>query len=127
MATHRQRRAAAIIVESRGTKPISRAMREAGYPETTAKNPKNLTESDGYKEALADFGLTEQFVTKALVSDIKAKPKRRARELELAADILSMTGRNQKEGNKTLIVVVSGESAQRYGVHPTHHTEASSS
>src|SRR5882672_5480443 len=55
MATHRQRRAAAIIVESRGRKPVGRAMVEAGYDETTAKIPKNLTESDGYKEALAEL------------------------------------------------------------------------
>ena len=35
-------------------------------------------------------------------------------------------GETPKEGAKTLIIMVSGESAQRYGVRPTPHTETGS-
>lgn len=49
----RQKTAIANIVESRGV--IGRAMIAAGYDETTAKNPKNLTESKAYKLALPDI------------------------------------------------------------------------
>lgn len=50
--TLRQRKAIANILENRG-KSISGAMLKAGYDPTTAKNPKNLTESKGFKELLA--------------------------------------------------------------------------
>lgn len=43
-ATPKQAQAIQNLVENRG-KSIGRAMIEAGYDETTAKNPKNLTES----------------------------------------------------------------------------------
>lgn len=36
-----------IVGENHGN--ISKSMRDAGYPETTAKNPKNLTESKGFQ------------------------------------------------------------------------------
>lgn len=117
MVTVRQMRAAAQIIEKRGAVSISAVMRDVGYSENSAHNPSNLTESQGYKEALAEFGLTEGFITKALVSDIKKKPKKRARELALAADILGMTKRDAGSNNKTLIVVVSGQSAGRYGIN----------
>lgn len=54
MATLRQRKAFDKIVETRGVS-ISAAMREAGYPDITAKNPKNLTESKGFKELMEEF------------------------------------------------------------------------
>ena len=48
MATIKQKKAVARIVENRGN--VSKSMLEAGYDPITAKNPKNLTESKGYKE-----------------------------------------------------------------------------
>lgn len=75
---------------------------------------KEIIEAKGVKDALANYGLTEELVTTALVFDIKGKPKRRVKELSLGAEILGM--KKQGEGNKTLILVVSGETAQRYGV-----------
>ncbi len=51
--TARQRAAIDILVENRG-KSVSGAMREAGYPEKTAKNPKNLTESKAWEEIIGD-------------------------------------------------------------------------
>lgn len=46
--TNKQKESLKNFVENRGN--ISRAMREAGYQEATAKNPKNLTESKGWQE-----------------------------------------------------------------------------
>lgn len=52
MTTLKQKKATTLIMESHGKLPVSRAMLEAGYDPTTAKNPKNLTESKGWKELL---------------------------------------------------------------------------
>jgi len=53
MATIKQKKVISKIIENRGN--VSRAMRESGYTEASAKNPKNLTESKGYKEAVSPF------------------------------------------------------------------------
>lgn len=60
MATNKQKKALEILVENRG-KPISKAMQEAGYRPATAKNPKNLTESEAYKK-LFPIDKTQQVV-----------------------------------------------------------------
>lgn len=49
----RQRTAIKKLVETRGV--VSKAMIAAGYEPKTAKNPKNLTESKAYKQALPDI------------------------------------------------------------------------
>ena len=51
--TIKQRAAIAGIVVSRGV--LRRAMLAAGYTEKSAKNPKNLTESKAYRQALPDI------------------------------------------------------------------------
>ena len=50
MATIRQKKAVDRIVENHGV--IGRSMVEAGYKPNTAKNPKNLTESEAFKTEL---------------------------------------------------------------------------
>lgn len=52
--TLKQQKAAALIIENHGN--ISKSMRQAGYTAATAKNPKNLTQSPGFKELLASYG-----------------------------------------------------------------------
>ena len=88
MATIKQKQALEKIVENRGN--IGKAMILAGYDETTARNPKNLTDSKGYRELLVECGLTEQLITTALVEDIKIKEGKRTAELSLGAEILGM-------------------------------------
>lgn len=51
--TIRQQKAMENVVENRGN--VSKAMRDAGYPDVTAKNPKNLTESRAWKEVMEEF------------------------------------------------------------------------
>lgn len=120
MPTLRQRKAVEKIVETRGRVAISRIMAdpEVGYDLTTAKNPKNLTDSSGYKEILAEYGLTEGLITRALVSDIKSKPKKRFFELSLGADILGMKKRDPVNNNNVLIINVPQEVAQKRGINP---------
>lgn len=117
MATLQQEAAVDKLVEQ-GGKSISRAMRESRLPYSpkTAKTPKKLTESKGFREILTRRGLTEDFITRALVNDIKNKPKNRIAELKLGAEILGMKAVQGTGENKTLIINVTGETAARYGI-----------
>lgn len=105
------------LVELGGTS-MSEAMRTSKLPYSpkTAHNPQKVTESVGGKAYLKECGLTPELVTKSLVEDIEGKPKQRLGELRLASEILHMT--EGEQGNKTLVLVVSGESASRYGINP---------
>lgn len=93
--TLRQRRAVEEMVTNGGV--ITRAMRAVGYSPITAENPKKLTESKGFKALMAECGLTESFISKALVEDIAKKPQARVRELELGAKILKMTNPDNEQ------------------------------
>ena len=51
MASIKQKKAVKAIIENHGN--VSKGMLEAGYTPATAKNPKNLTSSIGFKEEIA--------------------------------------------------------------------------
>lgn len=70
MATLKQRQAVKLITEKHY--PISRAMREVGYDDTTAAKPKNLTNSKGFKELLAQMGVTDEKLAKVLNEGLEA-------------------------------------------------------
>ena len=89
-------RVAQNLIENRGV--ISKAMIDAGYSEMTAHNPKNVTESKGFKQAMQELGLTDTFLVRF---------KLRGHLKETVQD------------SKTLILITSGESAKRYNVEPT--------
>lgn len=101
MATRRQKIAAKVVVNS-GTP--TEAMRVAQYAPSVIRNPKVLTEAKGFKEALAEYGLTEEFVVGALVEDIEAKPGKRYHELNLGSEILGI--KKREEGGNTNINVI---------------------
>ena len=91
-----------------------------GYSEKVATHKAGeILESKGVKQALAEYGLTEELITTALVDDIQHKKGKRLGELSLGADILKMK-ENPQGGSKTLILVVSGQTATRYGRVPTN-------
>ena len=76
--TIKQKLAVEKLVENRGN--IGKAMISAGYDSTTAKNPKNLTDSKGfevamdeYKKELTKLGLTTGKVAEKLSEWIDAK------------------------------------------------------
>ena len=99
MATLKQKRAVDRMVENGGI--ASQAMIDVGYSANTARTPSKLTESDGFKELYKEKGLTENLIVESLVDDIKAKPGKRAAELNLGADVLGM-----KKGSKVTAIQV---------------------
>ncbi len=70
-------------------------MKSVGYGTGLQNQPKRVLESEGFKAALAEFGLTEELITTALVSDINKKPQKRVQELKLGAEILGMVKREE--------------------------------
>lgn len=83
------------LVEQVGRKEkisVSRAMRESKLPYTikTAKTPKKLTESRGFREVCEHYGLTDELILKSLSEDIEKKPQDRVAELRLGAQIKRM-------------------------------------
>lgn len=58
--TIKQKVAFKNIMENHGN--ISKGMRAAGYDDTTAKNPKNLTNSEGWKQLMEEYFPDEDLV-----------------------------------------------------------------
>lgn len=96
MPTTKQKKGAKVMAS--GGSPTE-AMKEAKYAPSVIRQPKVLTDSDGFRELMADYGLTEELISMALVKDIEAKPQNRKPELELGAKILRMTA---SEGNSNV-------------------------
>lgn len=97
--SQKQRKAAEIRLQN--PELDSKAvMALSGYGTGAQHTPSVVEESKGYKKALAEFGLTEELITTALVEDIKGKPKKRVHELRLGSDILGMTEHEPDRGNK---------------------------
>ena len=59
--------------------------------------------------AVAKYGLTEGLITKALVSDIKGKPKKRVEELKLGAEILGIRKHRKFARSSSKIMNLAGE------------------
>lgn len=72
MATEKQKAAFKLIMENHGN--VSKTMRDVGYDDTTAKNPKNLTESKGWLE-LVEEHLPDTLLTKVHKEGLKAVKK----------------------------------------------------
>lgn len=97
--TPRQRAAAKAYIDNfLSGKPVSTAvvLRSVGYGTGLQNQPNRVVESQGFKDSLAEFGLTEELITSALVTDIKAKTGKRHQELKLGAEILGMVKREEK-------------------------------
>ena len=109
--TKKQRDAVNNIVGNHGN--ITKSMREAGYSEASVQNPKNLTESKGYLEALDEVGLTQELLTSSLTNDIKEKgelpieKRNRTRELELGMKARNMLGQSGEGGGTVINLLLS--------------------
>jgi len=96
MSTDLQKDLAEAIVENMKKPRAKRKNKKellvsTGYSEVTAESiPSKIIEAKGVKDALKEWGLTEELITTALVDDIKGKPKNRKEELKLGAEILGM-------------------------------------
>ena len=108
--TRRQRLAVQTLVASSSKKE---GLTAAGYSKAIAKQPHKVIESKGFIKALEEIGLTDDFLNKALFDDIKMKPKQRLGELTLAYKLKGKLS-DTKDGNKTLILNISGQASQRY-------------
>ena len=69
MPTYKQKQAFENIIKNKGN--VSKSMREAGYKENTAHNPRNLTNSKGFKEIWNSFALSKQQRITELNKNIK--------------------------------------------------------
>lgn len=121
--TPRQRRAAKAVIENALLdKPKSSAavLESVGYGTGLQNQPNRVLQGEGFKKALAEFGLTEELITTALVEDIKAKPAQRVKELGLGADILGMRKHEeepqQKSGGNTYNFIFSKDVQDRVKV-----------
>lgn len=117
MPTTKQRKLAKELMDNAlldKPKGSTELLEKVGYATNTAEHKqKSIIEAQGVKDALAEYGLTEELITTALVSDIQNKEKNRLGELRLGAELLGKLDK-KNEGNRTVIVVVSTESNSRY-------------
>lgn len=100
MATLKQRKAIDNVVENGGN--VTKAMRDAGYSETTVNNPDNLTKSDAWQELMAAY-LPDDMLLGALSDDIEKKEGNRKAELELA---FKLRGRMVEKTDAKILVEV---------------------
>jgi len=111
MATEKQKAAIDNLVENRGN--VSKAMRDAGYSDASAKNPKNLTDSKAYEELMETY-LPDDMLLRALSDDIENKESNRKAELELAFKLKGkMTEKKDITSNGNTIVVMPSEVVNR--------------
>lgn len=112
----KQRLAAEKILENNGN--VSLSMRQAGYSVATAKNPKDLLKSKGFRQIAEELGLTDKYVLNCLKDDIEVKKDARKYsrlgELTLASKILGLT--KESEGNTTNILVLPSVLMDREGL-----------
>lgn len=97
MTTYKQKAALVKMVENGGN--VSQAMISVGYSTNTAKTPKKLTNSRGFKEVCEEVGLTNNFLLNCLVEDIKKKRGNRKSEIELGFKLLGTLLKVENENN----------------------------
>lgn len=127
MATLKQKKAATNLIKNGGN--VSKAMVDAGYSKATANTPQKLTESIGYKEIMAEAGLTPQFLVEALVEDIKRKPGRRIQEINTGGRWVGLEKMPDQvtptDTNNTQINIIGGDVAQEFAEMLANRTKAS--
>ena len=102
--TPRQKKGAKALMDNLlKDKPesVGMVLKSVGYGTGLQNQPKRVLQSEGFKTALEEYGLTEELITTSLVEDIKAKPKARVKELGLGADILGMRKREEPDKPKS--------------------------
>ena len=105
--TEMQKRAADEIIHqkiSKGKVNKGKALAKAGYSKQTQKSPKIVTESQGFKQYMAEAGINEVSLAKMLAYDLEAKPTERLGEMKLAAELMGV-----KENNLNVNVKKSDE------------------
>jgi len=112
MATLKQKAAVKRILENPGI-AISKAMREVGYDENTARNPSDLTESKGFQELMGDR-LSDEVLVEAHLSLLQNKYwEAKARGLDMAYKV---RGKYQSTivDNSVKIIITPSELIKKY-------------
>lgn len=121
MPTVKQRKLAKVIAENaKLDKPLNRGemLSKVGYSKKVAKHkPSQIIQADGVKEALEELGFTEENAMK-VVSEImlnpKIKPEARLKATDQVFKVQGSYVADREQGNKTLIVNITSESAERF-------------
>lgn len=94
--TPKQKRAADNIIAQKIAKKENKgkALKDAGYSESVAKNPKLVTESKGFLAYMNDAGLTDENLANMLAADLEKKPANRLGELKLAMEVKGLKENN---------------------------------
>lgn len=141
MATIKQKKVLEKVLKGSS---ISKAMREVGYSKTTASTTGKLTNSKGWQELIDKYISEEKLmkvhaeglqagktiyknnVTSGEIEEVGFEPDYAVRHkyLETGYKLRKRLNDKPQEGNKTLVLVVSGETANRYGVAPDTETHS---
>ena len=126
MATLKQKLAVKEITEKHIS--VSKAMLNVGYDKVTAAKPQNLTKSKGFKELIANMGVSDEDLAEILSGGLRAtkiitspsEPDReypdwatRHKYLETG---LKMRGYVNKDDNTTNVLQIIKEQKNHYGI-----------
>lgn len=100
-----------IIVEG---KSAGKALRDAGFSESSAENPQRILSTPGFQALLDEIGLDDAFLSNALKQDIESKPGRRVEELRLGFKIRGRLKEDQNIGVNFINTVES--TREKYGL-----------
>ncbi len=116
MATDLQKKALEALVEAGRTKKRiikGQVLVKAGYSKKTAIAPDKVFKSKGFLDLCDEIGLTESFLTQALVFDIRNKPKRRHKELELGFKVRGTIKESERPQQQNNFFFLNDEQQQR--------------
>ena len=116
MATNLQQKAVEIMVEAGRTKKRiikGQVLVKAGYSKNTAIAPDKVFKSKGFLDLCDELGLTDSMLTKALVADIKKKPGKRTKELELGFKVRGKLKETEHGGNTYNFAFLTTEQQER--------------
>ena len=129
MATIKQKLAFKEVVKG---STLTKAMSVAGYSPSAVKRTNKLTETDGWQELMSkhlpDSALAKkhrellnkrEYITiDGDSEDIGPETQAVSKALDMAYKLKGRYSDESREGNKTLIINISGQSAKRYGLNP---------
>ena len=132
MATQRQKRLARLIIENAGVdKPINggEMLEKVGYSKTMATaKVKDVLKSNGVLEELEHLGFSVEGAD-SVVKSLLYKGKKEETKIKAAQEVYKRLGAyedTKQSAGKNLVIVISGESANRYAINPPRGPETGS-
>lgn len=112
IASAKQKKATELVLKGQS---VSSAMREAGYTEASAKNPKNLTETRYFLDIMEKHGVTDEKIAKVMSEGLEAKHKgevdhgMRHKYLETALKVKKLTEDKPNTSLMGMVIVLDGD------------------